>query len=73
MCFPGGKFDTLQDKTALDTALRETEEELGINKMLFQIWAQLPTLRGRDRNLAITPIIAFLKVFSNILDLKYSC
>ena len=30
MSFPGGKFDTKLDKSYLDTALRELEEELGI-------------------------------------------
>lgn len=32
MSFPGGKFDSKLDKTLLDTALRELEEELGIPK-----------------------------------------
>ncbi len=32
MSFPGGKFDPKLDKTFLDTALRELEEELGIPK-----------------------------------------
>ena len=27
---PGGKFDTQKDKTILDTAVRETKEEIGI-------------------------------------------
>jgi len=30
MAFPGGKFDTKLDKSYLDTAFRELEEELGI-------------------------------------------
>ncbi|MBD3212969.1 MAG: NUDIX domain-containing protein [Candidatus Lokiarchaeota archaeon] len=30
MSFPGGKFEEKKDKTFIDTALRETEEELGI-------------------------------------------
>ncbi len=32
MSFPGGKFDPYLDKSYLDTALRELEEELGISK-----------------------------------------
>lgn len=32
MSFPGGKFDAIFDKSYLDTALRELEEELGISK-----------------------------------------
>lgn len=60
--FPGGKFDTELDITSEDTALRETEEELGINRGSFQVWAQLPSLQGRDGKTAVTPIIALLKV-----------
>lgn len=32
MSFPGGLFDSQLDKSFQDTALRETEEELGINR-----------------------------------------
>lgn len=63
--FPGGKFDKELDITAKDTALRETEEELGINKESFQVWAQLPSLQGRDGKSAVTPIIALFKVCLN--------
>lgn len=58
--FPGGKFDSL-DKNAEGAALRETEEELGLNRNLFEIWAQLPSLQGRDGKTAITPVIALLR------------
>ncbi|KAI9559372.1 hypothetical protein GHT06_016161 [Daphnia sinensis] len=58
--FPGGKFDSV-DKNAEGAALRETEEELGINRTLFEIWAQLPSLQGRDGKTAITPVIALLR------------
>ncbi|XP_057369419.1 mitochondrial coenzyme A diphosphatase NUDT8-like [Daphnia carinata] len=58
--FPGGKFDSV-DKNAEGAALRETEEELGLNRDLFEIWAQLPSLQGRDGKTAITPVIALLK------------
>lgn len=70
--FPGGKFDSL-DKNAEGAALRETEEELGLNRNLFEIWAQLPSLQGRDGKTAITPIIALLRVCIHVcyLDLKW--
>lgn len=60
--FPGGKFDEQHDKNAQDTALRETEEELGLPRELFDVWAKLPTLQGREGKGVITPIIALLKV-----------
>ena len=62
--FPGGKFDSV-DKNAEDAALRETEEELGIQRHSFDIWAQLPSLQGRDGKTAITPVIALMKVLMN--------
>lgn len=37
MAFPGGKFDTKLDKSYLDTAFRELEEELGILNHQFNV------------------------------------
>ncbi|EFC47170.1 predicted protein [Naegleria gruberi] len=31
VCFPGGKFEKNEDKTLLDTAIRETFEEIGVD------------------------------------------
>lgn len=66
--FPGGKFDSV-DKNAEDAALRETEEELGVKRDLFDIWAQLPSLQGRDGKTAITPVIALMKVCAKHITL----
>jgi 8-oxo-dGTP pyrophosphatase MutT (NUDIX family) len=32
LCFPGGKFDPNLDKSFIDTALRETSEEIGLDR-----------------------------------------
>lgn len=64
VCYPGGKFDPRLDKNFLDTAFRETEEELGIERNNFQLWDTLPSLKGRDGKSFITPIVALLKVFT---------
>jgi len=37
MSFPGGKFELEEDKTLKDTALRETEEEIGVPKSNIRI------------------------------------
>ena len=55
--FPGGKVEP-SDKSLIATALRETEEEIGLKAKYIQVLGQLPsyqTLTGYD----ITPIIAF--------------
>ncbi len=42
--FPGGEFDKKIDKTPLDTAIRETIEELGISKEKIKVIGQLGIL-----------------------------
>jgi len=44
ICFPGGHYDAEVDVAYLDTALRETEEELGISRDLIEIIGQLDTI-----------------------------
>lgn len=44
ICFPGGRFEKGKDKSFLDTAVRETVEELGINKKDIEIIGQMDTL-----------------------------
>ena len=66
--FPGGKCDSKLDSSAKDTALRETEEELGIPKQCFEVWAQLPLLKGKSGETVVTPIVALLKVCINTLN-----
>ena len=57
--FPGGKFE-LADDTLVNTALRETEEETGIERHLIEVFGQmnpLPTIS----QFAVTPYLAFIK------------
>jgi coenzyme A diphosphatase NUDT7 len=44
VCFPGGHFDKKRDSSFLSTALRETNEELGIGSDSIDIIGQLDTL-----------------------------
>ncbi|ATW25046.1 NUDIX hydrolase [Candidatus Formimonas warabiya] len=44
VCFPGGLFDPAQDRDFLDTALRETKEELGIAREKIGVLGRTDTL-----------------------------
>jgi 8-oxo-dGTP pyrophosphatase MutT (NUDIX family) len=46
ICFPGGEFDHSIDQSYRDTALRETFEEVGINKQKVTVIGILDTLIG---------------------------
>merc|ERR1712136_61544 len=70
VCYPGGKFDARFDNNLIDTAFRETEEELGINRNSFEVWETLPPLKARDGKSMIKPIVALLKDPFNASDLK---
>lgn len=37
MSFPGGRFESITDKSTKDTALRETEEEIGVSREKIKI------------------------------------
>ena len=55
ICFPGGKFEDGIDKNFKQTALRETHEELGIEKKDIKILGQLDTY--------VAPIGAIIEPF----------
>jgi len=62
--FAGGKFDKSLDITAEDTAVREAEEELGINKEDIEVLGELDTI--------ITPIGVVVKPFLAISEIDES-
>lgn len=57
--FPGGRSE--KHETPLTTALRETEEEIGITPDLFEIAGSLSPLYLYRSNNQITPFIGFLE------------
>lgn len=57
--FPGGKHET-SDLSVYHTALRETEEELGIATRHIQLLGQLPTLNTPSL-FSVTPVLAFIQ------------
>ena len=56
--FPGGNADAT-DATPTATALRETEEELGISPADVEVWGKLNSLPGRNFN--VTPVIGHVR------------
>ena len=58
MSFPGGKFDPKLDKTYLDTALRELEEELGIPYDAVKILGCIDD-HLTPKGFIVTPFVAF--------------
>ncbi|HSG74495.1 MAG TPA: CoA pyrophosphatase [Nitrosopumilaceae archaeon] len=66
IAFPGGKW-TEDDIDLLDTALRETQEEIGFTISRDEITGQLENVRTLNSGFTITP---FVSVIENIPQLK---
>lgn len=61
-CLPGGMFDTVKDRNLVDTALREAEEEVGVEREAVHIVAELPpTPSGWTHFMAVTTVVGILK------------
>jgi 8-oxo-dGTP pyrophosphatase MutT (NUDIX family) len=56
--FPGGRAEA-GDRSAVDTALRETYEEIGIERTRVEILGQLPDYITRT-GYQVTPVVGFL-------------
>ena len=56
--FPGGKIDA-SDKSAQHAALRETEEEIGVETKLIEVLGQLPDYHSGSGYL-ISPVVGLL-------------
>lgn len=67
--FPGGMKDDL-DPSFESTALRETEEELGIPSEQVQIWGRCNSMESRNKVIAV-PVIGSLGVI-NVRKLKFN-
>ena len=60
ICFPGGLFDPKTDKNFEDTAIRETIEELGIDRDKIKILGRLDTLVS-VLGATVDPFLAIIK------------
>ena len=75
MSFPGGKQDPT-DRDAVETALRETEEEVGIEPKYVNIIGRLDQILSRKYQL-VSPFVGILQpgykvdVNTNLLQIKY--
>ncbi len=58
MALPGGKVEP-QDEDLIATALRETEEEIGVRVDRNQVLGQLTDLFIPPSNIVVTPIVAY--------------
>ncbi|MHA7128301.1 NUDIX hydrolase [Algoriphagus namhaensis] len=56
IAFPGGKFE-LEDENLMETALREAEEEVGIDRGKVQILGELSKLFIPPSNFLVSPFI----------------
>jgi peroxisomal coenzyme A diphosphatase NUDT7 len=63
ICFPGGEFDPEMDTNFRDTAIRETMEELGIQKDKINVIGALDVLIG-PMGVTIDPFVAEVKIDS---------
>ncbi|XP_053610531.1 mitochondrial coenzyme A diphosphatase NUDT8-like [Plodia interpunctella] len=56
IAFPGGVNN--KKETLIETALRHTEEDIGLKPDKIDIWGNGPAFPGRDNKILVTPVIA---------------
>jgi 8-oxo-dGTP pyrophosphatase MutT (NUDIX family) len=59
LCFPGGTYEAY-DTNLLQTALREAEEEIGLESRDAEVLGELDDCATRDTNYVISPFVAFI-------------
>jgi len=60
MSFPGGKMDAT-DADLTETATRETEEEIGVDRRLIKVLGQLTNLYIPVSNFLVQPVVGFVE------------
>lgn len=59
IAFPGGARE-LRDRSLVDTALRETEEEIGLTRSLVSVLGRLSSVYITVSNFVVHPFVAFV-------------
>jgi 8-oxo-dGTP pyrophosphatase MutT (NUDIX family) len=67
VCFPGGKQDPEDLRDDISTAIRETTEEVGIDKQFITPICRLETIESYT-GLCVTPIVGIIDPKAQILD-----
>src|SRR3954463_4869404 len=60
ICFPGGRYHA-DDKTLIQTALREMEEEIGLPPASVEVAGFLDSHETLNTGFAILPVVGFLR------------
>jgi 8-oxo-dGTP pyrophosphatase MutT (NUDIX family) len=60
IAFPGGRYE-FGDKTLVNTALREANEEIGINPASVQVIGSLTPIEIPISGFSVTPVVGFLE------------
>jgi 8-oxo-dGTP pyrophosphatase MutT (NUDIX family) len=73
--FPGGKMDS-SDKSIIDTALREANEEVGIDQKSVEVLGSITPLFIPVSNLLVTPVIGVINekphsFYPNLHEVEY--
>src|SRR5437764_122788 len=71
IAFPGGSVD-LTDASPVETALREAQEEIGLDPSRVEVLGILPPVFTVVSNFLITPVIAYLPQGPGTLQLQTS-
>jgi 8-oxo-dGTP pyrophosphatase MutT (NUDIX family) len=65
VAFPGGKFDP-SDGDLLDTALRETSEEVGLEREAVEVLGKLPFAGVSRSGVAVTPFVGIVRSLDSL-------